>query len=254
MNLSAQSKQTTPVKAEALSRAYAVILSSYLASDLPKDAEGKKAFLEGLKDAIDNNRNKYYFYGILNGLNVVDRVDQMNGMDVPLEKDAVVDAICRYLSNPRSIPMTTEDANGMINAYVAGKIRIVPDSVSIESQKQFIDSIGALPGAVVLPSGVVMITEADATGNTPKDGDRVMVSYEGRLSDGSVFDVTEQPIPMFVGGLVPGFNDALMQMKEGATYRIVIPANQGYGERGITGVIPGNAALDFTVTLNEISN
>ncbi|MDE5647858.1 MAG: FKBP-type peptidyl-prolyl cis-trans isomerase [Muribaculaceae bacterium] len=75
------------------------------------------------------------------------------------------------------------------------------------------------------------------------------VSYEGRLSDGTVFDTTETPIAMTVGTLVPGFNQGLMKMRPGGTYRLVIPAEMGYGREGIPGVIPGNAALDFTVTL-----
>ena len=41
-------------------------------------------------------------------------------------------------------------------------------------------------------------------------------------------------------------------MRPGGRYRLVMPASLGYGTAGIPGVIPGNAALDFTVDLIEI--
>jgi FKBP-type peptidyl-prolyl cis-trans isomerase len=41
-------------------------------------------------------------------------------------------------------------------------------------------------------------------------------------------------------------------MRVGGTYRVVIPSNLAYGEKGINGVVPGNAALTFTVHLLSI--
>ena len=41
-------------------------------------------------------------------------------------------------------------------------------------------------------------------------------------------------------------------MQPGGSYRLVIPAELGYGTQGIPGIIPGGAALDFTVNLIRI--
>ena len=58
---------------------------------------------------------------------------------------------------------------------------------------------------------------------------------------------------MMVSGVIPGFQEALLLMNQGGTYRFWIPAALAYGAEGAGGgVIPPNAELDFTVTLVDI--
>jgi FKBP-type peptidyl-prolyl cis-trans isomerase len=52
--------------------------------------------------------------------------------------------------------------------------------------------------------------------------------------------------------VIKGFAEGLKLMRLGGKYRVIIPSELAYGERGINGVVPGNAALDFTVTLDAI--
>lgn len=137
-----------------------------------------------------------------------------------------------------------------MNEYI--RRRQAPDTVSVESQEQFLAARGARKGAVTTPSGLVFETVTEGNGTQPTMSDRVKVLYTGRLSDGTVFDSTEEPIEFGVSKLVPGFTEALTMMKPGGTYRICIPARIGYGSRGISGVIPGNSVLDFEVKLLEI--
>ena len=63
------------------------------------------------------------------------------------------------------------------------------------------------------------------------DLDGVMLEYTGKTEDGAVFDSTEGrgPAPMLVGQVVPGFRQALLQMREGGRYKIVIPGRLAYG-------------------------
>jgi FKBP-type peptidyl-prolyl cis-trans isomerase len=83
----------------------------------------------------------------------------------------------------------------------------------------------------------------------------VLVTYEGRLADGTVFDKAEQPVGFGVSDVVPGFAEALLLMQKGGTYRIWIPAALGYGAEGAGGgTIPPNADLDFTVTLIDLGS
>ncbi|MBP2691587.1 MAG: FKBP-type peptidyl-prolyl cis-trans isomerase, partial [Muribaculaceae bacterium] len=51
---------------------------------------------------------------------------------------------------------------------------------------------------------------------------------------------------------VPGFTEGLKMMRPGGRYQVIIPASLGYGERGVPGAIPPNAALDFTVDLLQV--
>ncbi|MDO5396001.1 MAG: FKBP-type peptidyl-prolyl cis-trans isomerase [Bacteroidales bacterium] len=120
-------------------------------------------------------------------------------------------------------------------------------------QAAFVDSVASLPGARRLAGDVVLVTEREGTGASPVASDRVKVNYQGRLSNGVVFDDTKgEPVTFDVNRLVPGFTEGLENMKTGGKYRLVIPAAMGYGENGIQGVIPGNSALDFTVELLAI--
>jgi FKBP-type peptidyl-prolyl cis-trans isomerase FkpA len=85
--------------------------------------------------------------------------------------------------------------------------------------------------------------------------DEVLVTYTGRLTDGTIFDsnADRQPTPMSVGGVVPGFGEALQLMNRGATYRVRIPPELGYGaEAPPGGPIPPNATLDFEITLVDL--
>ena len=87
----------------------------------------------------------------------------------------------------------------------------------------------------------------EGTGNSPTKADVVLVKYEGKLDDGTVFDANEQA-PMQVAQVVPGFSDALVRMKKGGEYKITIPPQLGYGDRA-TGPIPAGSTLHFDVTL-----
>ena len=117
-------------------------------------------------------------------------------------------------------------------------------------EEAFIDSIAAQPAALKLPSGTVLVVETEGEGVYPTAADKVEVKYEGRLSNGTVFDKTgDETVTFDVSRLVPGFTEGLQHMKPGGRYRLLIPASQGYGEKGIAGVIPGNSVLDFTVDL-----
>jgi hypothetical protein len=82
----------------------------------------------------------------------------------------------------------------------------------------------------------------------PTDADVTLVTYEGKLTDGTTFDKSEQPTPMPVAGVVPGFAEALKLMPKGAKYRFWIKPSLGYGDK-TTGPIPANSVLVFDVHL-----
>ena len=105
-------------------------------------------------------------------------------------------------------------------------------------------------GVIVTPSGLryKVISPGEAGGPRPTDSDVALISYEGRLADGSVFDKSQQPTPMPVSGVVPGFSEALKLMTKGAKYRVWLPPELAYGEKG-AGPIPPNSDLEFDVTL-----
>jgi FKBP-type peptidyl-prolyl cis-trans isomerase len=113
---------------------------------------------------------------------------------------------------------------------------------------------GVGQGVVTLPSGLRFQTLAAADGPRPSLAGAVLVTYEGRLADGTMFDSSPQPIPFGVTDVIPGFTEALLMMNKGGRYRFWIPSQLGYGEAGAGGgTIPPNAELDFTVTLLDVA-
>ena len=92
------------------------------------------------------------------------------------------------------------------------------------------------------------ILTAGKGGAKPTDADVALVMYEGKLTDGTVFDKSQQPTPMKVSEVVPGFSEAMKLMPKGAKYRFWIKPSLGYGEKA-AGPIPANSVLVFDVEL-----
>lgn len=90
------------------------------------------------------------------------------------------------------------------------------------------------------------------TGVSPTVSDVVLVSYVGKLKDGTVFDQNQQAA-LPVDGLVPGFTQALLKMQKGGKYHISIPPQLGYGAEA-KGPIPANSTLEFDVTLLDFKS
>ena len=97
-----------------------------------------------------------------------------------------------------------------------------------------------------LPS-ITLETMTAGTGRNPEDGDIVLVNYEGRLADGTVFD-SNSGVALILRDMIPGFLDGLKQMQPGGSYRLSIPAALAFGERG-AGPVPANADLVFDLDL-----
>lgn len=104
------------------------------------------------------------------------------------------------------------------------------------------------------PSGlqyeVVRAVAADVA--RPTAADRVLVHYEGKLVDGTVFDSSyarNEPISFVLNEVIPGWTEGLQLMKPGEEFTLYLPSEIGYGARGAGADIPPNAALIFRVEL-----
>lgn len=113
----------------------------------------------------------------------------------------------------------------------------------------------AQPGVKVLPDGLgyKVLTSGPKDGPSPRKGDRMMIIYEGRLPDGSIFDSSDQHgqgayMQMPLDGLVEGWMEALPMMHVGDTWMLYVPAKLGYGHREM-GIIPADSPLIFKIQL-----
>jgi len=109
---------------------------------------------------------------------------------------------------------------------------------------------GADKSVVETASGLQYKVLTPGKGPKPTDSDVTLINYEGKLTDGTTFDKSEQPTPMPVKGVVPGFSEALKLMSKGGKYRLWIKPSLGYGATA-KGPIPANSVLVFDVELLE---
>ena len=110
--------------------------------------------------------------------------------------------------------------------------------------------IGTDPAIKTTASGLQYKILTPGTGPHPTDTDVALINYEGKLRSGVTFDKSQQPTPMPVAKVVPGFSEGLKLMSKGAKFRFWIPSKLAYGEKG-GGPIPPNSPLTFDVELME---
>ena len=102
-----------------------------------------------------------------------------------------------------------------------------------------------------LGAGIKMYVIERGNGVIPKTGSNVVINYEGRLTDGTVFDGSfDKPglMDFNLNQLIPGWQVALTAVESGSKIQVVIPPEMGYGARG-QGSIPPNATLIFDIHL-----
>ena len=111
-------------------------------------------------------------------------------------------------------------------------------------------------GVKALPSGVLykVVRSGPAGGPSPKVSDEIKIHYEGKLAaDDKVFDSSYErgsPAVFPLGALIPAWKEALVQMRPGDEWTLIVPPEQGYGEDGAgNGEIPGNSVLLFRIEL-----
>lgn len=182
------------------------------------------------------------------------QLERLRSLGIAVNIDVFLKAMGDQLRNEPGT-FTVEQANEWLDRYIAAtRPDDLPDVLSTESQQAFLDSVASLEGAVKYPDGLIMFVELEGEGPMPADSDTVRLMYTGRFYDGREFDATATPTDFPVLGLMPGFAEGLKMMKPGGRYRLVIPSNLAYGPEGIPGAVPGNAVLDFTISLIDIKH
>ena len=111
--------------------------------------------------------------------------------------------------------------------------------------------------AVTSKTGLKYIVLEEGKGSKPQKGATIVAEYTGWLTDGKKFDSSKDHPGEFsfqvgLGQVVPGWDEALSDMKVGERRKLIVPPDLGYGAEGAGGVIPPNATLVFEVKLAKI--
>ena len=143
--------------------------------------------------------------------------------------------------------MNTQDK---IRAFMQQKIQ-----AQKEEGAAFLEQNKSNTGVVVLPEGMQYLVLQEGTGRKPAPSDSVKAHYAGSLLNGKEFDSSfrrNQPFTAPLRALIKGWQIALPMMSEGSRWRLWIPSELAYGDRGAGSDIPGGATLVFEVELIEV--
>lgn len=149
----------------------------------------------------------------------------------------------------------SEDACNMniqqkLQEFMANKI-----STTKQESIAFLEKNKNRPGVITLPDGLQYEIITKGTGPIPSAQDTVSANYQGTLLDGKEFDNSYkrgEPITIPVTGVIRGWTEALQLMPVGSKWKLFIPSDLAYGDRGAGGMIPGGAALIFEIELLNI--
>lgn len=126
---------------------------------------------------------------------------------------------------------------------------------NLSQGEAFLAENGKREGVVSLPSGLQYEVIHDGNGETPGNTDTVVTHYRGTLIDGKEFDSSHrrgEPASFPVNRVISGWTEALQLMTVGSKWKLFIPSDLAYGERGAGKVIGPNATLIFEIELLEI--
>ncbi len=163
-------------------------------------------------------------------------LDALNGVDMPYSNEQM------------------QAAFGEINERMQAKEAEQSKTLAAAGEA-FLAENAKKAGITVTASGLQYEVITQGSGAIPTKTSKVKTHYHGTLIDGTVFDSSVnrgQPIDFPVGGVIAGWTEALQLMPVGSKWRLYIPHNLAYGERGAGASIKPYSALIFDVELLDI--
>ena len=188
------------------------------------------------------------------GTNIANQVRQLQNQNVDVEADVVMEAIQDGLSgrsrmSPQEIQATFQEQQAMME-----KEKRSETMQNTTKGEEFMTANLNQEGVTATESGLQYEVIKPGTGKKPVLTDTVVVHYHGTLVDGTVFDSSYErntPATFQVNGVIKGWQEGLQLMSEGAKWKLYIPSELAYGEKGV-GRIPPGSVLVFEVELLEV--
>jgi len=185
------------------------------------------------------------------GLNIGKQLKQNNAdIDVDIYMKALKDA----LSGGTEL-MTDEQIRETLMAFQT-ELRSKTLDKNRKEGEDFLVANKKMAGVMTTASGLQYKIETKGTGKLPTTNDTVVCHYRGTLIDGTEFDSSykrSEPTSFPVTGVIKGWTEALLMMPVGSKWKLFIPADIAYGERGSRGIAP-NSTLQFDIELISIKD
>jgi FKBP-type peptidyl-prolyl cis-trans isomerase len=142
---------------------------------------------------------------------------------------------------------------------VMGGVKTTPDAADTEAWAKFVPWDSKRPEVNKTGTGLeyIVLGSGPANAELPKATSMVELHYQGHLNkaEGAPFDSSferKETATFPVGGVIPGFSEALTLMRPGDSWLIFIPSKLGYGEEGAGPDIPPNSDLVFELELKSV--
>jgi FKBP-type peptidyl-prolyl cis-trans isomerase FklB len=220
-----------------------IIISSLLAVVACKPETPKEVKLENELDSVS------YSLGVNIGENINKQFEEYS-------LDNFVAGMKGVLNNEEEPKISGEQATAIIQGYFTKKQGQESESM-IEEGRKFLETNASKEGVTVLESGLQYEVLAQGDGiNMPKLEDKVTTHYHGTLMDGTVFDSSVdrgEPASFPVNGVIKGWTEALQLMSVGSKWKLYVPYDLAYGERGAGPQIGPYSTLVFEVELISIN-
>ncbi|MBN9380045.1 MAG: FKBP-type peptidyl-prolyl cis-trans isomerase [Chitinophagaceae bacterium] len=185
------------------------------------------------------------------GLSVANFYKQQNITNI--NTSLVVKAI-NDVNKKGKVLLDEQQANQCIVNYMQ-KAKAEKAAGNKKQGEEFLAANKTKPGVITTASGLQYLVLKEGTGPKPGSADKVKVHYHGTLIDGRVFDSSVdrgQPIELSVGGVIPGWTEALQLMSVGSKWKLFIPSNLAYGDQQAGALIAPGSTLIFDVELLDI--
>ena len=218
-------------------------------------------FLRGFEEAIRakvDNATKAYGAGISIAAMLEDRMvpgitEEFKDSDSPIQHDLLVQGFIASLK--KDTTFFQQEAAETLMRTTRDAVKHAKEEAAKEEGRKFLAENATKEGVKTLPSGLQYKVLREGTGKVADVNDEVVVKYEGRLIDGTVFDSSYERNPQTSkfrpNQVIKGWTEALSMMPEGSKWELYIPENLAYGERQ-AGKIPAFSTLIFTVEVDEV--
>ena len=242
-------------------------LMDYLSRAKGVDTTYIAEFLQGVNDganSADDKKKAAYLAGVEIGQQIANNM--VKGLNYQLfgedstQTVSLNNILAGFVSGVlgKDGKMTVQEADSTANALfesIKAKAQEKQYGANKVAGEQFLAENAKKEGVQKLPCGVQYKVLKAGNGATPSDTSTVVVNYEGRLIDGTVFDASarhgDEPASFQVGRVIKGWQEALKAMPAGSEWEIYIPQDLAYGANQ-SGQIPPFSTLIFKVELVEV--